>query len=233
MPCLWPPGWSCRSNVLFNGVEVMGALWDKFQAIQRRPLRHSRDTSHVFLESTLDLTYVTPDCRLCSLAFCVCVEPWSLWCDGATPKQAITLDRCQLVMRVLHLQELVCHVYEFVILHSNRKCQCYKGWPFWNPSVPCFEGGAGVWIGYNDIMWCDFKNWREFHIIILVITIQVPGSSSLQELRRRRLGKLLMAKVVRKSQKSEATAEKNHQNQKVSMNEPFSKTGAQKLDILQ
>ena len=26
MPCLWPPGWSCRSNVLFNGVEVMGAL---------------------------------------------------------------------------------------------------------------------------------------------------------------------------------------------------------------
>ena len=42
-----------------------------------------------------------------------------------------------------------------------------------------------------------------------------------------------MAKVVRKSQKSEATAEKNHQNQKVSMNEPFSKTGAQKLDILQ
>ena len=70
-------------------------------------------------------------------------------------------------------------------------------------------------------------------IIILFKTIQVPGSSSLQELRRRRLGKLLMAKVVRKSQKSEATAEKNHQNQKVSMNEPFSKTGAQKLDILQ
>ena len=81
----------------------------------------------------------------------LCVEPWSLWCDGATPKQAITLDRCQLVMRVLHLQELVCHVYAFVILHSNRKCQCYKGWPFWNPSVPSFEGGAGVWIGYNDI----------------------------------------------------------------------------------
>ena len=26
IPCLWPPGWSCRSNVLFNGVEVMGAL---------------------------------------------------------------------------------------------------------------------------------------------------------------------------------------------------------------
>ena len=71
IPCLWPPGWSCRSNVLFNGVEVMGALWDKFQAIRRRPLRHSRDTSHVFLESTLDLTYVTPDCRLCSLTFCV------------------------------------------------------------------------------------------------------------------------------------------------------------------
>ena len=88
---------------------------------------------------------------------CVCVEPWSLWCDGATPKQAITLERCQLVMRVLQLQELVCHVYEFVILHSKRKCQCYKGWPFWNPSVPCFEGKAGVWIGYNDIMWCDFK----------------------------------------------------------------------------
>ena len=93
IPCLWPPGWSCRSNVLFNRVEVMGALWDKFQAIRRRPLRHSRDTSHVFLESTLDLTYVTPDCRLCSLAFCVYVEPWSLWCDGATPKQAITLER--------------------------------------------------------------------------------------------------------------------------------------------
>ena len=115
----------------------------------------------------------------------------------------------------LQLQELVCHVYELVIFHSKRKCQCYKGW---NPyqfhllkaELECESAATTL----SDLL---SKNCGEIHI-----TIQVPGSSSLQEQRRRRLGKLLMAKVVRKSQKSEATAEKNHQNQKVSMNEPFS-----------
>ena len=47
----WLRWWSWSSSVMFNGIDLMGALWDKFQA---GALHHSLDTSHVFLECTLD-----------------------------------------------------------------------------------------------------------------------------------------------------------------------------------
>ena len=47
----WLRWWSWSSSVMLNGIELMGALWDKFQA---SALPHSLHTSHVFLESTLD-----------------------------------------------------------------------------------------------------------------------------------------------------------------------------------
>ena len=61
-PWLRSPRWSWSSNVMSNGVDLMGALCDKFQA---GALGHSLDTSHVFLEYTLDprpclLPYICP-----------------------------------------------------------------------------------------------------------------------------------------------------------------------------